>query len=971
MTDLANYGFVSWVRRGLASLGRPAAGANYLGAQVALTVNTTPADSVGVRLHGPGQVTSIDPRAIVRTEPLANTTSFEPNYFPAVEFATADFPWLFSPVAASGATLRPWLCLAVVREQSGVALVSRPQALPLLQFTPPAVPLDELPNLDQIAAWAHAQIIGAAATSDDAIRNLLDGPAAACVARIICPRRLDPSTSYIACLVPTYHVGVQIGISPTLPVNDTDVAPAWDANVTAPFALPVYASWRFATSPDGDFAALARRMRPPAEPLQLGLRDMDVSAPGFGLPAFPRLVLGLEGALCSPETIPTTWPTGVQNRFEQALRPILAPAPAAVPIVTPPVYGQVPAGSALPAAGAAPVWLRELNLDPRWRAAAGMGGDIVRAAQETLMASAWDQYEAMRRANQLLRQMQLARAVTGATRTRQLGAVDGAGTLLQITRPLHARVRLDPSSPLTLDAQIKSSRVAPGAVSAAFRALARRGGPIGRRIFPVGTPSRIVERLNVAVGTAGALTVMPPRVPPQGVVLLEAVSAQMTSAELTPTTVSRAVGWSVATSTTTTVSGVSSAAIDAVAASTAAAPLAAHSPAARLADTGVSTAAGSVGTASSGTIVAHPGDPALRVIGTLPGVLLPHAPILPVDVATNKAMALRFRGVATAVATYISTRTAQIVDPPDNPPLAATLSLIQSLTIDVLDPAVTIVARARARLPLPTSGDPLRPLQGAPVFPQPMSRELAPRQLLPGVENVPAETAALLVTNPTFIEAFMVGLNDEMRRELAWRQYPAEQRATFFTHFWGSGAGAKSTDDIPAVASWNPSRHLGDNATVQGEQVVLLLRGELLRRYPNTIISAVQAQLGPSNVRTLGTTELFPVFQGSIDPDMVFFGFALSQTTATTGAGWYFVLAEHPTEPRFGLEPAAVPGALKTWNDLAWPQVAVSHNHIDLAAPAPSTSLEGATWNANSADQAFITFRRPVRLALHATALLG
>jgi hypothetical protein len=314
-----------------------------------------------------------------------------------------------------------------------------------------------------------------------------------------------------------------------------------------------------------------------------------------------------------------------------------------------------------------------------------------------------------------------------------------------------------------------------------------------------------------------------------------------------------------------------------------------------------------------------------------------------------------------------------IPDAPDKPPLTTTLVLVQSLTLKAIDPEVTIVARARAQLTLPTTGDPLRPLLAEPVFPQPMSRELSPQQLLPGVERVLPETAALLVTNPIFVEAFMVGLNDEMRREFAWRQYPADQRGTFFTHFWSAGAGAASTDDIAPISEWNTAHHLGDNATVQGEQVVLLLRGELLRRYPNTIISAIEAQPGPNNMRTLGTKELFPVFRGSLGSDMVFFGFALSKATAIAGLGYYFVLAEHPTEPRFGLKllPASgTPGALTTWNNLAWPQVGVSHDHVDLAAPPPSAPIEGATWNASSAQQAFITYRRPVRVALHATTLL-
>jgi hypothetical protein len=357
--------------------------------------------------------------------------------------------------------------------------------------------------------------------------------------------------------------------------------------------------------------------------------------------------------------------------------------------------------------------------------------------------------------------------------------------------------------------------------------------------------------------------------------------------------------------------------------------------------------------------------------GVIPGVDLPRSPAMPEDLAILKEMILRFRTAATAVASYVTTRTARILDDPARPQLATTLSLVQSLALQAVDPSVTLVARARARLPLPATGDPLRPILAMPTFAQAMSRELEPRQLLPGVETVPPETAAMLVTNPAFVEAFMLGLNDEMRREFAWRQYPTDQRGTFFRHFWGTGAGAAALDDIPAVASWDPSRHLGDNANAQGEQVVLLLRGELLRRYPNTIISLVQAGPGPNNLRTLTTRELFPVFKGSMEPDLAFFGFNLSQAAALAGDGWYFVLAEHPTEPRFGLEPGAGPAAPATWNELGWPQVTVTHNHLDLSGTSLSGPLEGATWNVDSAQQASITFRRPVRLALHAAALIG
>jgi hypothetical protein len=211
----------------------------------------------------------------------------------------------------------------------------------------------------------------------------------------------------------------------------------------------------------------------------------------------------------------------------------------------------------------------------------------------------------------------------------------------------------------------------------------------------------------------------------------------------------------------------------------------------------------------------------------------------------------------------------------------------------------------------------------------------------------------------------MVGLNDELRRELAWRQYPVVSTATFFANFWGGSA------DIPPIASWPANAPLGANADTHDAQAVLLVRGELLRRFPNTVVTAVAAT-GTSTQRQLGTNEITPTFQGTIGSDMAFFGFPFTEATATAGLGYYFVLAEHPGEPRFGLAATvAGPGStLKDWNDLAWSQVTVVNNHVSVAKPATATG-PGATWGADAANQAYITYRQPMRIAFLATALLG
>ena len=924
MTDPAVYGFLPWVRSGLASLAKTLPTHNFVSLQVGLAVNTTATAPVTVRLHGPGQVSGIDPRAITRMEPTPGTVSFEPNYFPLVEFATPDFPWTFSPAVPSGAALKPWLCLVAVKVQPGVTLVLRGSSLPLLEFSAPATPVSELPDLDEITSWAHAQVNSAAASGLTAAGSL---------SRIICPRQLEPNTSYIACLVPTYNAGVQAGISPDLPGDDSDVTLAWSASTTAPFSLPVYAHWTFDTGEDGDFASLARRLRAPSAPLDVGLAPMEESAPGFGMPAFPGLALSLEGALMAPQNNPTAWPTGVQAQFAAALGPILAPPSGPDPVITPPMYGIWPPGNAHA------TWLHDLNFDPRMRAAAGFGVRAVRADSDNLIASAWDQFQQLRQANQRLRQFQLARVVAQTTLTRHVNALEGAGSFLQLTQPMHTRLRITLGTTATVNALVTASRISAGAVVPAFRRMTRRRGPLGRQLFAVSAPpSQFVERLNQVAGTPRALAIVAPLIAPPGTVLLDAVSPSTTASLLTATAVAAAPGWTATAVTTGT-----------------------HITA---------------GTIAAGPMLTTPAPP-LRVATNLqddpaaPAWLrtgiktFPLAPIFPTVLSDYVQMEARFRAAATQVVNYINQKTALISDEPELPQLTSTLATAQTLMVSAVDPTKTLAVRAGAQLLLPSTGDPLRPQIGAPVFTQPMSLALTPQQMLPGADAVPDETAALLVTNPRFIEAYMVGLNDEMQRELAWRQYPVVSNATFFANFWGS------TADIPPIASWAATASLGTNADTHNAQTVLLVRGELLRRFPNTVITAVPAT-GTTTQRQLGTTEITPSFRGKLDPDMTFFGFPFTEATATAGLGYYFILAEHPSEPRFGLAAtAAGSGATLTdWNDLAWSQVTVVNNHVSVAKPPTAKGL-GATWGADAANQAYITYRQPMRIAFLATALLG
>ena len=84
----ANYVFLPWVRQGAAcdiqTTDRTPQQAGFVSVNVSLQVNNSAADAIDqqVRLYGPGDVTGIDPKQVVRTVPTHLSKDFETNYFP-------------------------------------------------------------------------------------------------------------------------------------------------------------------------------------------------------------------------------------------------------------------------------------------------------------------------------------------------------------------------------------------------------------------------------------------------------------------------------------------------------------------------------------------------------------------------------------------------------------------------------------------------------------------------------------------------------------------------------------------------------------------------------------------------------------------------------------------------------------------------------------------------------------------------
>jgi hypothetical protein len=300
-----------------------------------------------------------------------------------------------------------------------------------------------------------------------------------------------------------------------------------------------------------------------------------------------------------------------------------------------------------------------------------------------------------------------------------------------------------------------------------------------------------------------------------------------------------------------------------------------------------------------------------------------------------------------------------------------------------LDPAASAAGGARAL----ARGADDDELIAHPQFARPMSErliEVAPHLLLPGLEHVPDNTITLVRANGRFVEAFMVGLNHEMGRELLWREYPTDRRGTYFRHFWDDAEEDGTGMALPPIHSWTGA--LGANRDDgTGDPLILLLRGDLFRRYPNAILYAAKAERDATGRIRPGAAERLPLFRGTAPPDVAFFGFRMTDAEARGSSepagdpGWFFVLQQQPGEPDFGLDvdPGGEPAPVSRWNQLTWRHLVRTRDelaeltHVKVsAAPDVSANPPGATWGFNGAHMARITMQQAVRIAIHARQML-
>ncbi len=522
------YTFLPWNRTGVAQgVSTPAAGALRANVTVTVTVQGDgAAEDVTQTLvvRGPSDVLSISEAQVIRRYPQPGADRAEEPFLAHVEFDRPDLPWIFSPSAPAGGRLRPWIVLVVLRAAKS-NLRPATGGLPARVLTT----LSELQSLDDSWAWAHAQVVGPVATSAT-VPTVADRLTAAYgaqnLSRLICPRRLTPNESYVACVVPAYDAGVKAGLGSSAPGT---LDPAWtrpsngsDANNE--IELPVFTSWSFNTGPAGDFRTLAEKLQPVPAPWQVGRRLVDMARPGGDLPNLGVNDTGrlqtVRGPLFSPQEPEVSssdpkeraaaiaenasWPSTETEALRQLLN---APDelggredPAdldTIPLVGPEIYARHHAARTRVEPARDDDWFGEVNLAPVNRVVAGIGTRVVQRDQEEIMQSAWAQVGAIDDANEQLRRAQLARFVGQALHDRHLKAL-AYGALVQATRAVHARVQIDGSS--TLHATINSSALPLAATMSACRRFTRPQGPLRR--FAQGEQRANLERFVGDEGTS-------------------------------------------------------------------------------------------------------------------------------------------------------------------------------------------------------------------------------------------------------------------------------------------------------------------------------------------------------------------------------------------------------------------------------------------------------------------------------------
>lgn len=659
------------------------------------------------------------------------------------------------------------------------------------------------------------------------------------LARLVSPRPLQPQTEYVAVLVPAFGA---------------DGQPAW-TTVTASVTLPVLHWWTFSTAGEGDFPTLASRLRAASSDATLGRAPM-----GYR-PVPTAGDLSVRGALSPIGGTDAAVDDAVADDLEEVTTALVDPRR---PVVGLPGYGD-----AWVADPGATTWGATFRRDPRHRAVGGLGLAMGIEEQDTLSDAAAAQAGALAAAAQRIRFLVSGLAAGRALWGRRLPA-----------EPLHRLAVLGPAlgrlmtpAGVVLDRATGDGRPMPPALfSTAARRILRSG------------PNRVAGAAPGAADPAAVLEAAnrcPPHPERSGKAMVHADSlAGLLGVEALDDLLREGPG----------------------------------DPGERaerlkeLVERFDASPYGGNTIALYDRLMEHWIDQASQgrpvPLEQLLAILDPPSGKQPNE--DELLLLLRALHVEVVDEPLVEAGHGLVTRPPERECRSVDLGRFAVDVAAAYDPRGDrpfVVDRVRATI-TGLDDQPLTPPELCPDLDIPawqMLRDHAADWLLPGAQQMKDDSVVAVETNPAFVDSFLLGLNTQTLGELRFRNIPVRAGCTPLRQFWARGDAATGTylDDIVGVHSWPAGSPLGSTAhqtpAAASADLVVVFRTPLFRRYPTTVVYLTPAPLVGGQPDWDGnpdlTARLLPSFQGSISPDIVFFGFDLDPAF---GARHWIVLEEPP-----------------------------------------------------------------------------
>lgn len=808
-------------------------------------------------LTGPQDVVHLAPEAVVTRRPTPGSTNVETTHAPYVELAEPDLPWRYSPVANSPAGIRPWLVLLVGTTGDELTVVGS-------EVVASGRLLDEH-ALERSPAWAHVHRIQADPARPEVLIGRILSPRTIDVAGVTRPQALRTGTDYTAALVPAW-VAARDPKAPPLP--------AWQPAGNPATRLPCFDRWTFRTSgEDDDFRMIAERLEPldAAEEEAVEQKALGVASIGLGPAGTGRLVLGgaittVAGPPPSPLRPAVATATSKMARFERTPRGrwVLGLPRYDEPWATPP-------GEPVPARLEG--WRKQLHQDPRHRGVAGLGAWAGIAWQDRIADAAAAQAGEIALAAERIRNLGLGLQAVRSQWQRRVPAAPQAA--LAVLAPMLGRL---PTSADTTAIEHLAGRTAfltPGLFSSATRRMLRPRGSVAREVKP-GT-----RRLQRLAAVAATTCPKPPKEPPGLADLVEPL--------LDPEAARAAAG-----RLQENARGLVAEAFAAIE----------EHDGARRGSLGFSslvideTIPLGTGTFDGTTTVDGTGSDSRRED---PQRIADHLAELP-----DEAIGI----LAAAARPDIGCR------PMERPELIGFGRDVHAGINPLVDRPVVVdvVLGGISGLREPELAVPdFAPELDIPLWS--FLKDNAPDWLIPGGGALLHDRVMALATNPTFVDAFLIGANQQTLAELRRRNIPVTAGWTPLRRFWqridGSGPATDIdpvldllTEPAPGRPRWPEGSELGDPRHQRDQatgRLVILLHTELFRRYPATQVYVVR-NLGGADPWAATppvddpATHIEPMLSGTLDPELVFFGFPLSPAEAED---YWLVLEEPPPGYRF------------------------------------------------------------------------